>query len=177
VPRPRPPAKASLDARAVVSVTLPEEAHRARQLQYTTTVTVTNQADLQAAIASDVHAILNTDMPVTTTITIGAGITGLKISSLKGDGTNAVLNGGGSTRILSVGNGAAVGIEGLDFENGKASGGTWQEQSGGCIYNDGGDLQIEASNFRNCVADVSRRVEEGGPAHDHTPRTHIHRYR
>ena len=158
VPRPRLPAKASLDARAAVSVT-PEEAHRARQLQHTTTVTDTNPAELQAAIASDVHAILNTDMTLTTAITIGAGITGLKISSLKGDGTNAVVDGGESTRILSVGNGAgAVVIEGLDFENGKASGGTWQEMSGGCIYNDGGDLQIEASNFRNCVADVSRRV-------------------
>ena len=126
-------------------------------------MTVTNQAELQAAIASNTHVILGNDMPVTTTITIGADITDLKISSLKGDGTNAVLDGGESTRILFVGNGAAVGIEGLDFENGKASGGTWQEMSGGCIRNDGGDLQIKASNFRNCVADVSRRVEEGRP--------------
>jgi len=128
-----------------------------RQLQ--TTTTVTNEAEFQAAIVSGAHIILNNDITLTTAITIGADITDLKISSLKGDGTNAVLNGGGSTRIFDIGSGAAVVLEGLDLENGKGP------SFGGCVHNDGGDLQIEASNFRDCVA-TGDYGEGGGIASD-----------
>lgn len=134
-------------------------------------ITVTNQGQLQAAIASGAHIVLVNDVTLTTAMIVAPGITGLKISSQKGDGSNAVLKGGGSTRLLTVGSGAAIVIEGVDFEDGSAGG-------GGCVHNDGGDLQIQASNFRGCVAIVSWtwRVEEGRPTtttHATTHLTHI----
>lgn len=101
-------------------------------------------------------------MTLSTPIAIGADITGLTISSQKGDGTNAVLSGGGSTRLLEIESGAALLIVGVDFEDGRSpSSGSWQEKSGGCVLNYG-DLQTEASNFRDCVSSVSRRVLQGG---------------
>ena len=88
-----------------------------------TTTSVSTNGEFQTAIDNCVSGTtcsigLTGDMDITTTLNMAGK--DLQISSIKADGSRAILDGKGSTRLVQMDSASTVSITGIDFKGGYA---------------------------------------------------------